>query len=64
MVEHVHRPPLPRQDRPQARQLLSRMGKYEHLIIFLSIKCCDTRYVQLCKFMRQNEANEVIILIS
>ena len=30
MVEYVHGPPLPRQDRPQARQLLSRKGKDEH----------------------------------
>ena len=31
VVEHVHRPPLPRQDRPQARQLLPRQGKYEQM---------------------------------
>ena len=30
MVEYVHGPPLPRQDRPQAGQLLSRKGKDEH----------------------------------
>ena len=34
MVEHVHRPPLPRQDRPQARQLLPWQGKYDHDVIY------------------------------